>query len=76
LRAGASSSSPKIGRGSAGSHACRITGAGGGAGGTGVVSSSAIAAIRTKGWGRSHARVEGLGRVRGPQSNSSIFITS
>lgn len=50
LRLGASSSSPKMGRGFAGSHACRMTGAGG-LGGGGAVSSSAIAAIRAKGGG-------------------------
>ena len=35
LRAGASSSSPRTGKGSAGSHACTSTGAGGGGGGRG-----------------------------------------
>ena len=66
LRAGASSSSPGTGKGSAGNHACTSTGAGGGGGGAGGVSSSAIAEVRGES-GRDPRACLAPGRVNGPK---------
>ena len=69
LRLGASSSSPKMGRGFAGSHACRMTGAGGGGGGL---------LVRHRGDTRERRRVESTCFVQGEcdeagRSKSSSF---